>query len=98
MLGRKTEVKVKFEITIKGINNLPPDFNGKLAYVEWRRGDKKENCGETQKITIKDKSAIFEETISFESTLLQHVKSKSFNEKLIEFELKESSQKKKLAN
>jgi len=96
MLGRKTEVKVKFEITIKGINNLPPDFNGKFAYIEWKRGDKKENCGETQKVTIKDKSAIFEELISFESTLLQHVKSKTFNEKIIEFELKETSQKKKL--
>jgi len=42
MLTRKTEVKVKFEITIKGINNLPPDYNGKIAFIEWKRGDKKE--------------------------------------------------------
>ena len=38
---------------------------------------------------MRDKCAIFEETISFEATMFQHMKKKTFEEKFLECTLKE---------
>jgi hypothetical protein len=45
ILDKKVKIKVKFEITLKGINGLDPQHNGKNVFLEWKRGSKKNNQG-----------------------------------------------------
>lgn len=47
------------------------------------------HAGSTQKVSVRDKCAIFEEAITFECTLFQHTKKKSFEEKFLDCTLKE---------
>lgn len=35
---RKTKIKVHFEITVKAVNNLGPEHNGKNVFLEYKRG------------------------------------------------------------
>lgn len=45
-----TEVKVAYELTIKGIDQLKPETNGRKAYVSWKRGRKSANKGKTKPV------------------------------------------------
>ncbi len=46
ILDKKVKIKVKFEITVKGINNIEAQHNGKNVFLEWKRGSKSVNKGE----------------------------------------------------
>lgn len=45
-----TEVKVAYELTIKGIDQLKPETNGRKAFVSWKRGRKSANKGKTKSV------------------------------------------------
>jgi hypothetical protein len=43
MDSKKKAHKVKFDITIERIDNLPKKAGGHNIHIEWKRGKKKEN-------------------------------------------------------
>jgi hypothetical protein len=95
--GDKSTVKVKFEITFKGVSGLGPvgDKDGaREVYLAWKRGSKKGNRGETKHAPLaagaKDAGAAqWNETFSVQATMLHYERLKKFDKKLIDVTLKE---------
>lgn len=83
-------VKVHFEIHIKTAENVP--VSGPV-YVEWKRGSKNENKGESKHVNVKDKKAVFEELLEITSTLYK-IPKKGYESKNISITLKEEKGKK----
>lgn len=83
----KERVKVHFEITFKSAENVPCTGN---VYVQWKRGKKSENKGESKHVPVKDKKAIFEETVEISATLYK-IPKKGYESKNISITLKEVS-------
>lgn len=80
-------VKVHYEIGLVMAENV---VSAGPVYVEWKRGSKSENKGESQKVAVKDKKAIFDHSsnLVFDSTLYKLPK-KGYEPKNISITLKE---------
>lgn len=78
-------VKVHFEIILKTAENVPTTGN---VYVQWKRGSKNENKGESKHVPVKDKKAVFEEVLDISSTLYK-IPKKGYESKNISITLKE---------
>jgi len=87
-MPKKDEIKAKYTISLKNVFNLD-DCDGKTIFISWKRGSKGANSGESKKVTVSGKIAVFGEEISIDSTLQQEKKSKKWESKKIEFVLKE---------
>jgi hypothetical protein len=61
--------KQSFEITIHEITNIK-DNNDAIININWKRGKKLK--GETKKVLVRNEKCVFEETITFNSTLFQN--------------------------
>jgi hypothetical protein len=83
-------VKVHFEIVVKTAENVPTTGN---VYVQWKRGKKNENKGESKHVPVKDKKAVFEELLEISSTLYK-IPKKGYESKNISITLKEEKGKK----
>eukprot|EP00026_Physarum_polycephalum_P001073 Phypoly_transcript_01074.p1 GENE.Phypoly_transcript_01074~~Phypoly_transcript_01074.p1 ORF type:complete len:596 (+),score=155.34 Phypoly_transcript_01074:42-1829(+) len=83
-------VKVHFEIIVKTAENIPTTGN---VYVQWKRGGKNENKGESKHVPVKDKKAVFEEVLEIQSTLYK-IPKKGYESKNISITLKEEKGKK----
>jgi len=83
-------VKVHFEIIVKTAENVPTTGN---VYVEWKRGSKNENKGQSKHVPVKDKKAVFEEVLEISSTLYK-IPKKGYESKNISITLKEEKGKK----
>lgn len=80
-----------FELTIKTAENVPSTGN---VYVQWKRGKKSENKGETKHVPVgKDKKAVFEELVEISATLYK-IPKKGYESKNISLALKEEKGKK----
>jgi hypothetical protein len=78
-------VKVHFDIIVKTAENVPVTGN---VYVQWKRGKKNENKGESKHVPVKDKKAVFEELLEISATLYK-VPKKGYESKNISITLKE---------
>lgn len=78
MFKKSIGVKYNYNFTFAKCTGLPPD-----AYVSinWKRGRKKENQGETIKKKAVDGLAEWNETINMVCTLIRSGKSTSYDEK-----------------
>jgi len=94
----KNLIKVKFEIIVKQVNGLPKELNRRSLVVEWRRGTKKINRGETRSAQIADGLAIWlgseRETFTFQSKLVHYTKLNKFEQKDLRLALKNGFGKK----
>lgn len=78
-------VKVHFDIVVKTAENVPATGN---VYVQWKRGKKSDNKGESKHVPVKDKKAVFEESLEISSTLYK-IPKKGYESKNISITLKE---------
>jgi len=88
-MGKKIEVKVKFNVTIKNVFNLGAGSDGKSYCVVWKRGSKSQNRGQSQKAEVSGGIATFGDIFTIVATMLQDEKTKKFDTKKLEFTLKE---------
>lgn len=82
-------VKVHYEIGLVMAENV---VAGASVYVQWKRGTKSENKGESKHVPVKDKKALFDNAvIAFDSTLYKQSSSnkKQYESKNISITLKE---------
>jgi hypothetical protein len=96
--GDKSTVKIKFDVTFKGVSGLgPPDggSSSREVFVAWKRGSKKGNRGETKHAALTSTgpkgsaSAQWNETFSLQATMLHYERLKKFDKKMIDVTLKE---------
>eukprot|EP01112_Ceratiomyxa_fruticulosa_P016772 TRINITY_DN5112_c0_g1_i2.p1 TRINITY_DN5112_c0_g1~~TRINITY_DN5112_c0_g1_i2.p1 ORF type:complete len:266 (-),score=94.89 TRINITY_DN5112_c0_g1_i2:16-813(-) len=83
-LGGGEKVKVVFDIGIKSIDGIS---GPSVVYIEWKRGSKSGNHGETKRAPIKDRRVEFNENLHFSSTLYKQ--KKGYEAKNIAFSLKD---------
>lgn len=88
MTTKKKQLKVKFDITIERIDNIPKKAGGHSLHVEWKRGKKKENRGQTPSVLLPEGKTSLEFNHKFEmlcTLVYQDLKTKKFQEKNIYF-------------
>lgn len=78
MFKKSIGVKYNYSFTFVKCTGLPPDS---YVSVNWKRGRKKENQGETIKKKAVDGEAEWNETINMVCTLIRSGKSASYDEK-----------------
>ena len=89
-MPKKIEVKVKFVVTIKNVFNLEEDSEGKEVWISWKRGKKSQNKGDTKKATVNSsRIAVIGENFTIQSTLFQDEKTKKFESKKLELNVKQ---------
>lgn len=91
-MWKKDEVKIRFNVTLKGVQNLDTEMVGQPIWISWKRGSKDQNRGESEKAkVVKGGTAACSDTFSIDSTLFQDAKTKEFKGKSLELFLKEVS-------
>eukprot|EP01111_Echinosteliopsis_oligospora_P013362 TRINITY_DN4776_c2_g1_i1.p1 TRINITY_DN4776_c2_g1~~TRINITY_DN4776_c2_g1_i1.p1 ORF type:complete len:1023 (-),score=418.63 TRINITY_DN4776_c2_g1_i1:7-3075(-) len=92
MLKKKELVKVHYDIAFKTVDNLP--ITSGSVYIEWKRGKKSGNSGETKRAAVtKDKKAAFDDIISLSCSLYK-IPKKGYEPKNISIGLYEDKGKK----
>ncbi|ELR24502.1 DIL domain containing protein [Acanthamoeba castellanii str. Neff] len=93
----KRNVKIKFTLQLKSLLNLSPALNDSDVSVAWKRGSKKTNKGESEGARVKHGAAEWKkpQAVSIDATLIQYPTLHKFQQKTIEFTLKQSTDKKK---
>eukprot|EP01087_Luapelamoeba_hula_P024461 TRINITY_DN9319_c0_g2_i1.p1 TRINITY_DN9319_c0_g2~~TRINITY_DN9319_c0_g2_i1.p1 ORF type:complete len:454 (-),score=93.26 TRINITY_DN9319_c0_g2_i1:73-1434(-) len=85
--GGASKVKVMFEVAIKGVDQLTPDFNGRQFFVSWQRGRKSSNKGKTKTETVQFNFIQWEQKITITSTLLYNATTDEFEPKNLDLEV-----------
>lgn len=86
----KSNIKVKFEISLRSVSGLSSKSNEKYVYIQWKRGSKKENKGESKRVKVSNGVANFnDETFTFESTMVHYEKLKKWDSKTLDLVIKE---------
>ncbi|KAL6073757.1 Splicing regulatory glutamine/lysine-rich protein 1 [Balamuthia mandrillaris] len=94
MFKKRHKVKVSVEVELRSVHHLSSSLNGKKVFVEWKKGKRKDNQGQSRPVEVKDKSAAwYGESFRFNSTLEQDPSSKSFDTKKVAFSLLEERSK-----
>jgi len=92
----RMKVKATVTITFTEIRGFSSRKEGKMIYISWRRGMKKENTGETSRAFCEKKRVDLSDSspITFSARFSHTTKQESFEEKLISFHIKEDTTKK----
>lgn len=95
----KRNVKIKFTLHLKSLLNLSPALNDSDVSIAWKRGSKKTNKGESEGARVKHGAAEWKkpQAVSIDATLIQYPTLHKFQQKTIEFTLKQSTDKKATA-
>jgi len=89
-MWKKDEVKIRFQLSLKEVQNLETEMVGQPIWISWKRGSKEHNKGDSQKVkVVKGGTATCNDTLSIDSTLFQDQKTKEFKGKSLELFLKE---------
>jgi len=101
MPGKKKDaISTQIDIYIKTAYNLPEEISDKQLFFTWRRGGKNANRGKSENVTVSGGIALFGTSISLKITLFRVVRTKKFESKKIEIEIKmiENDKKKSTKN